>query len=213
MKRYIRTSKYLDENSDEILFDDTILLEIDVEWPGSAVLSSDSADSQKFPGVEKFKEDVLHLLEDEYHFEVIEDVYDGKRQKGYISNREDSISIYFDTYFDLSEARPALERLGISYTDIAESGKVFCFIHLRFSDHELNDEGDVAHRQFINDNAKKYAVRRGNLVFYVPEESIAINERSLHQAYSNALEDLKDELDFRIAAWVRRLHKINSRKP
>lgn len=213
MKRFIRSSKYVDENSDEVLFDDTIVLEIDINWPGSAVTSSQDLYDQRFPGVEKFRQDVLRMLEDEYHFEVIEDVYDGKRQKGHISNREDSISIYFDTYFDLSNAGQVLQRLGINHTDIPESGKVFCFIHLRFSDHELNDEGDVLHNRFVNNNAKKYAVQRGNIVFYVPEESIAISEKSLHRAYSNALEDLKDELDFRIAAWVRRLHRINGRKP
>ena len=213
MKRFIRSSKYLDENSDEVLFDDTIVLEIDINWPGSAVTSSQDLYDQRFPGVEKFRQDVLQMLEDEYHFEVIEDVYDGKRQKGHISNREDSISIYFDTYFDLSNAGQVLQRLGINDTDIPESGKVFCFIHLRFSDHELNDEGDVLHSRFVNDNAKKYAVQRGNIVFYVPEESIAISEKSLYRAYSNALEDLKDELDFRIAAWVRRLHRISRRKP
>ena len=213
MKRFIRSSKYLDENSDEVLFDDTIVLEIDINWPGSAVTSSQDLYDQRFPGVEKFRQDVLRMLEDEYHFEVIEDVYDGKRQKGHISNREDSISIYFDTYFDLSNAGQVLQRLGINDTDVPESGKVFCFIHLRFSDHELNDEGDVLHNRFVNNNAKKYAVQRGNIVFYVPEESIAISEKSLYRAYSNALEDLKDELDFRIAAWVRRLHRINGRKP
>ena len=213
MKRFIRSSKYLDENSDEVLFDDTIVLEIDINWPGSAVTSSQDLYDQRFPGVEKFRQDVLRMLEDEYHFEVIEDVYDGKRQKGHISNREDSISIYFDTYFDLSNAGQVLQRLGINDTDVPESGKVFCFIHLRFSDHELNDEGDVLHNRFVNNNAKKYAVQRGNIVFYVTEESIAISEKSLYRAYSNALEDLKDELDFRIAAWVRRLHRINGRKP
>ena len=212
MKRHLRSSSYLTDE-DDVLFDDAIVIDVDITWPGSAVTSSEKIYSQRFPGIEKFKEDVLYILENDYHFEVVEDVYNGKRQKGYITNREDSISIYFDTYFDLANAGDAIQRLGITNLDVPNSGKVFCFIYLRFSDHELNDSGDVAHNAFTSNNAKKYIVLRDNVGYFVPEENIVLEEKSLYRAYTNTLEDLKDELDFRIASWVKRFTKKNRTQP
>ena len=208
MKRYIHESKYVSEGI--VLFDDSLLVDISVTVPESVLSSiSSSEDVVIFPGVEQFKKDVTAVLENEYHFDVIEDVYDGVKQKGYISNRDDSISIYFDTYFDLSNAQPALDRLGIRLRKAPETGKVYCFIHLRFSDHELNDLGDVNHRIFIAQNAQKYESQQ-SVTYIVPEESIVLPEETVYRYYTRALEELKDELDVRIAGWVRKCEKFYS---
>lgn len=206
MKRFIRSSKYLKEEDSSILFDDTLLIDIDIYVSQDVLASSDISVASvdcRFPGIDQFKDDVLRILEDDYGFDVIRDIYSGKLQKGYVSNREDSVSIYFDTYFDLSRSKPAIDRLGIHNIDIPESGKVFCFIHLRFSDHDLNDEGDVLHRKFLNDNAKKYS--NDKVTHIVKEESIQLPTKMLQRYYDRALEQLRSELDVRILSWLKRL--------
>ena len=82
MKRYIRSNKYTTNSNKHILFDDTISITIDVDisFPISAATSSNF---HRFPGLDQFKQDVLDILQDEYNFDVIEDVYDGVLQKFY----------------------------------------------------------------------------------------------------------------------------------
>ena len=207
MKRYIRTSKYLDESKQDYLFDDILKIDIDLDMP-SLIYSSTGGQVVRFPGIDRFREDVAHILEDEYNFVVIEDMHDGKVQKGYITNREDSISVYFDTYFDLSNAEAAFKRLGITKYDIPESGKVFCFIHLRFSDHELNDEGDVAHRKFLAENAKKYTADNDEVTHIIPDEQeVVIPESKVYRYYDEALDELRYELDLKVVTWVRRIER------
>lgn len=182
-----------------ILFDDTIFVEVDIDL--NSILSADIW--SKFPGVDQFKKDVLDILENEYGFEVIEDVYDGIKQKGYISNREDSVSIYFDTYFDLSKSGPALKRSGVS-TIAPQEGTIFCFVHIRFSDHDLADEGDVEHRKFINRNAQKYVSNRPEVTHVMKEEQVEVDPLHLNRYYDRALASLKVDLDSRILAWNRK---------
>lgn len=205
LRRYVTGSKHVDEDRQEFLLDDKLVLTIPVHIPES-VLSSTSTSNQiiVFPGVSQFKSDVCDILETDYKFEVIEDVYEGKLQKGYVSNRPDSISVYFDTYFDLVNAEPAIKRLGITNLPAPESGKIFCYIRLRFSDHTLFDAGDVLHRQFIADNASKYVSQREGITHAIPEEEIVLPESVVYRYYNKAIEHLRSDLDFRIASWVKK---------
>lgn len=203
MKRYIRTSQYLDESKQEYLFDDTIRINIDINLPRS-IFSSIQDVVVRFPGVEQFRVDVLDILENKYKFEVIEEMHDNKMQKGYISNREDSISLYFNTYFDLTNAGDAFKRLGITNFSVPESGKVFCFVQLRFSDHILNDEGDRAHRKFVADNIEKYTANRPDVTHIVPDQQdIEVPENLVYRYYDQALQSLEDDLDLHIIKWVK----------
>lgn len=204
MKRYIRESKYLSINSNA-LFDDTIVIDIDINSLVRDIASATAID--KFPGIEQFKQDVLNILENEYKFEVVEDTYNGKRQKGYITNREDSVSVYFDTFYDLSNADASLKRLGVSQK-APDSAQIFCFIHIRFSDHTLNDEGDSAHQKFLRENAAKYTENRKDVTHVIKEESIEIDKRSLQMYYNQALEDLRDALDVRTLYWIKKIDRF-----
>lgn len=199
MKRYIHS------NIPEI--SDRIIINLDVSIP-YAIYSVTQDNSNLFPGVEQFRKDVLAILEDEYHFEVIEDVYDGKRQKGHCSNRQDSVSVYFDTYFDFANARDAIIRSGVTSLTVPEQGKVHCFIHFRFSDHILNDEGDKLHRDFLRENKNKYAANRPDVTHVIREEAIDLDETDLTRCYSDALDKLHDALDTRIAYWIRQIDRI-----
>jgi len=206
MKRYryyIRESKYLDEEQHNVLLDDTLEIDIDIGRYLYKIASSTSAEYDRFPGVFQFKEDVLKILEDEYHFEVIEDVYDGVLQKGHISNRADSASLYFDTYYDLSNATEPKSRLGIASLNIPDSGKVYCYIHLRFSDHLHPDLGDKEHNAYLDRNIDKYA-NRADVTHVMKEEVFELREEALMLAYKDALRILKDDLDFRITSWVKK---------
>lgn len=207
-RRYIQLSKYIDQSEEEILFDDHIFIDIEVELD-QGIMSSTYVD--RFPGKENFRKDVIDILENRYGFEVIKDVYDGKLQKGHFSDRSDSISLYLDTYFDLSKAGPALQRLKVQNIDIPESGKIYCFIHLRISDHWHNNEGDTSHRDYINRNANKYTSNRSDITHVIKEEDIEVFEESLYQSYTEALEDLQDTLDVRILGWVRKADRYRRR--
>lgn len=193
-RKYVNSSKYLDENSDEFLFDDKILVQIDI-YDLQSIASS--TNFELFPGKEQFRKDVISLLEDKYHFEIIEDVHDGKMQKGYFSNRANNLSLYLDTYLDLTE----LKNFSKDERAKSISGKMFCFVHIRISDHTLADQGDVLHLDFIEDNAHKYD--RSDVTHFMKDEEIELKERDLYQYYTEAIEDLDDQIHFRIDYWVK----------
>lgn len=198
MKRYIVAS----ESNNSILFD--AIITVDIEIP---VISVESSTSVNFPGVKQFLSDVVNILEDEYKFYVIADSYNDPSvfTKGHISNRIDSNSIYIDTYYDLSNSRNALDNVGATNVQIPE-GKIECFIHLRFSDHILNDAGDTEHLDYLTKNAKKYT-KDHPVDFVYKEESFEVAESDLYRHYNDALDDLKDQLNARILYWVNKANK------
>ena len=203
-RHYIAASNKEKFITSQVLFDDKIEITIDV-FPDYSIASSTSTEFSRFPGTEQFRLDVLNLLENKYHFDVIEDVYEGKRQKGHVSNRDSSCSVYFDTYFDIADAKDALVRLGKKDIKLPENAKVYCFIHIRFSDHDLANLGDVDTKKWLRENSDKYARNRNDIKLVVEEESIYIPEREMQLYYNRALEELQEELDWRISRWVKRL--------
>lgn len=198
MKKYLRNSKYV--NVDGVVVDDHITIDVDVNIPEA--ISASSGIISRFPGMIQFKQDVLDMLETEYGFEVIQDVYDGVLQKGYITNRPDGTSVYFDTYFDLSRSGDALKRLNIESDDIPNTGVAYCFIHIRFSDHNLYDDGDLAHRKFIWKNAQSRTSQKQNVVYSDPEAKITLTEKDMYGPYQEALNQLRYELDHKIFYWI-----------
>ncbi len=206
-KRFISASKYIDSESHDVIFDDRIVIDIEIDAPRSIITSSNQI-IVKFPGVDQFKQDALDILENEYKFIVIEDIYDGKLQKGYISNKDDSISVYFDTYFDFSNAQHVLRRMNVRSVNVPEKGQVYCFIHMRFSDHVLNDDGDSLHRKFIAENADKYTRNNPNITHVIKEDNIYLREEEVQLYYDEALEDLRDQLDSRILYWIKKVDRF-----
>ena len=197
MKLYVRSSKYA--NVAGILFSDRLVITVELPYEHLVAASTDT--STRFPGIAQFKEDVLHILVNEYNFEVIEDVYDGVRQQGYISNRDGSPSIYFDTYFDLHNAGPVIEKLGVKSADVPE-GQIYCFIHIRFSEHDAGDYADKSHIKFVDTNAQKYASRRDDIKYVAKDEQIIVPEPILFGDYTQALDDIRYELDHKIFYWL-----------
>ena len=203
MKRYIYESNSV---SKEVLFKDKIVIDLEVTLNELInIACSSSGEFIKFPGVEKFKQDALDILINEYKFDVIEDEYEGVKQRGHSSNRKDSISLYFDTYYDLSNADYAIKNLGISNLKAPESGLVYCYIHIRISDHLLPDMGQELHRKFLKDNMQKYGLNNPNVTHGMKEEEFELDERELNYYYNEALDSLRAELDLRITYWVRKM--------
>lgn len=200
MKRYIHSNNSI--KRDDVLIEDKIYIDIEVNLDQYIAASQNI---HLFPGVDQFRQDVAEILEKEYKFEVVEDIYDGVRQKGYCSNREDSESIYFDTYFDLSNGQDALDRLGVTKTKAPDSGLVYCFIHIRFSSHTLNDAGDTAHRNFIDQNEAKYLSRNHKVTHSIKEAEIEVSESDLYRYYDRAIFALKGDLDAKILSWIYKL--------
>lgn len=189
----------------EVLFEDEIVINIDIDLTNIAATSYSSI--SRFPGTDAFRQRVLKILEDEYGFDVIQSEHDGVFQKGYCSNRDGSVSIYFDTYFDLAKAAEPANRLGATISDLPK-GTVYCFIHFRISDHYLHDSGDIAHRQFINNLKQQYTSHRTDVVDSY-EEDIVIDEYTMQLHYDEAIEELKIALDTRILGWVRRAERFH----
>ena len=189
----------------EVLFEDEIVINIDIDLTNIAATSYSSI--SRFPGTDAFRQRVLKILEDEYGFDVVQSEHDGVLQKGYCSNRDGSVSIYFDTYFDLAKAAEPASRLGATIPDLP-TGTVYCFIHFRISDHYLHDSEDVAHRQFINNLKQQYTLHRTDVVDSY-EEDIVIDEYTMQLHYDEAIEELKIALDTRILGWVRRAERFH----
>lgn len=203
MKRWIRSS-----TETNILFEDKITLNLDLVVDEKGHLEITSA-TQNFPGVEQFRKDIVEMLENEYKFEVIEDEYDGKKQKGYSSNRKDSISLYFDTYFDFANAHEVVKKAIPGLADqVPEKGVIRCFIHLRISDHTLNDAGDVSHNEFLRENAKKYAFADPNVTHIIREEEFEVKEQELYLTYDEALDDLRADIEGRFLTWIKKIDRL-----
>jgi len=198
MKLYIRSSEEITEP--DILFDDYILIDVD-DSDIRAICAAEEL--VRFPGADKFREDVAKILADEYGFNVIRES-DGKL--GYVSDRKDSESVYFNVYYDLSNADPVLKRVGAA-VEAPKSGKIHCFIHFRFSGHSLENVGDADHNSFLNDNLAKHAQGHPEINFTVKEEPVIVPERTLLLQYDKVKEFVEDELDVRIFGWVRRALK------
>lgn len=198
MKLYIRSSEEIDEPG--VLFDDYILIDVD-DADIKSICASESL--VRFPGADKFREDVAKILANEYGFAIIKEA-DGKL--GYVSNRNGSESIYFNVYYDLSNSDPVLKRVGVSIK-APKSGKVHCFIHFRFSGHSLENVGDIDHNSFLNDNLVKHTQGHPEINFTVKEEPVVVPERTLLLQYDKVKEFVEDELDVRIFGWVRRALK------
>ena len=201
MKRYLRANKYT-LNSD-IIFSDSIQIHVDIDTD-KQIYALNSI--QRFPGKDQFRQDAIDILES-FGFDIITDVYDGKMQKGHFSNREDSISLYFDTYYDLHNAKDHISIADVSKLEIPEKSKVYCFVHIRISDHILNDEGDIEHREYIDKINSKY-VDANPEVNHTIEDEIELNEYNVHLAYDQALDDLEYLLQYKLVSW---LHMGDSR--
>lgn len=194
MKRYIKAF-----TEDEVsTFTDDLVLHLDVVFPDFVEASSNT-----YPGPEDFRKDVLDILENEYNFTVIEDIYRGKKQKGYCSNRAGSLSIYFDTYFDFKDADDPISRLGLNPSVVLPNARIYCFIHIRFSDHTLHDAGDPDHIAFITKNREKYMAKDPNVVGYIEEGEVELDEHLIYRSYKEGLEDLRAALDSKILYWLR----------
>lgn len=198
MKIYRRNP--LHEN---ILFEDQIIIDIDIDI--TDMIAASYSPISKFPGVDNFRKEVLSILENDYHFDVIASEHNGILQKGYCSNRDQSASIYFDTYYDLNNAEEPISRLGATITTPI-SGNVYCFIHFRISDHYPNDANSIEHRQFLHDTIQKHVANRSD-VSDAYEADIVIDEYTMQLHYDEALDELRDMLDAHILGWVRRAER------
>ena len=96
-----------------------------------------------FPGIDAFRQRVVSLLEDELHFDVIEDCYDGIFQKGYTFDNGYSLVFGFDTYFELNKAADALISCGVDDPMVPEKGKVYVKIELGFPEHDFTYHNDL----------------------------------------------------------------------
>ena len=187
--------------SDEtIRFTQYITFDVEVPMP-AGVYSSTEAVTDLFPGREQFLSDAVKILEDEYHFDVVEEGNPPK--KGHLSDRSDSASVYVNAFYNLENAVEPLKRVGVTDTSIPK-GKTFiveCFIHFRFSDHELYDVGDADHNAYLNQNVKDH-IANHPVSFVEKEVNVVVPEATLHRAYSEALDDMRDSLDIYIVGWV-----------
>lgn len=198
MKRYI----HFNINEDEVLFKDRIYINIELDIDELVnIASSTHLELVRFPGVEQFRKDVLAILQ-EYKFDVIEDIYDGVKQKGHISNRDDSISLYFDTYYDLSNAGYVAKQMGATSWKIPENGLVYCFIHIRISDHWPPDQGDISHRRFVRDNVHRYTDSNPKVTYKFPDEEIVLEEEQIQLYYKFALNTLRTEINAKVYTWL-----------
>ena len=205
MKRYIKLSSSVAKHQDCDI-SDKIIIDIDINLPPPYLAASTSiiaGQFAKFPGVVQFKEDVARILQNEYNFEIAD---------SHISNRKDSVSVYFDTYFDIANAKDVVRKFGIKDTNIPSEGKVFCYIHIRFSDHTLSDMGDIHHRNYLKRNADKFVKERNEVTHVLPEQEIELQEKDLHYYYNDAIDDLRTQLELKMVYWCKYIDRWQRNK-
>lgn len=197
MKRYIKNSFELGA---DVIHRASIIIDIDV--PYTIAAATKWTDYTRFPGAEQFRLDVLDMLVNEFKFDVMGDNYNGVTQKGWMSKHQDSDSIYFNTFYDLRNTEELFQNKNYGIDPANVSGKVFCYILFRFSDHDVDSRFDLGHRNFYEANKQNHADSRNDVLLH-RDENIIIDEAALQQHYKDALDDLRYELENRIAGWVR----------
>lgn len=195
-KRFIQSTTNV---HDSILLEDTIVIRVEFDPP---ILSSISVDAvERFPGRDKFRTDVLDILENEFGFEVEDDTYNGKIQKGWVSNDPTSDSIYFNVFYDLRKNNKFPEKLKPILDKYNVPGLVYCFILFRFSDYPNYSQFTDEHDEFVRDNRAKHIGDRSDVVYH-DDPSIEVPENELQYDYQDALDDLRDRIKGHIDGWV-----------
>lgn len=182
--------------------EDEIIIDIEISVKDLIDAASSFTTRYKFPGVDKFKEDVIRILEDEFGFVIIKERYRGKPSKGRISNRKNSVSLYFNTLYDLSNNSTVLSAAKQLNATLPIESAVNCFVHFRFSDHALHDASDAKHLNYLKRNREAATEGRNDIVRYIDEESILVRPKLLANYYDKALNKLRLRLSSRIDEWV-----------
>ena len=199
MKIYLRSAEEL--TGSDILFEDKILIDIDISDIYDVI---EPAEHIKFPGNDAFRSGISKILKDEYKFDITPE---SEGELEYVTNRDLSESVYFNTYYELYNAGLPLERLGINSLKPPAAGKVHCFIHFRISGHILENVGDIAHIQFLDRNVEEHVKNRPDINFIQREEEIILPEYDLYFNYEKAVDELRSDLDVRIFGWVNKAKK------
>lgn len=140
---------------------------------------------------------------------MITENIDGKMQKGWTTDRNDSPSIYMNTFYDLVNAKKIAKKYGQPLDRLEGATKVMCYIHLSISDHSHYDVGDVKHREFIDDLADKHTSNRDDVVLKLTDEQLLISEQ-IYNDYQAGFAELEDELVAKIRQWIRKYNDMRS---
>lgn len=202
MKIYVRSNTEL-----EFFLKDSIEIDIDI-YPDDEV---EAAKEHKykfdhFPDVDNFRKELSELLSKKYRFKIMTEDIDGHMQKGWISNRNNSISVYFNTIYDLMNGKQIAKESGINFDKIRESANVLCFIHIRISDHIHPDEGYSDHRKFMHDNIETHVSNKDNYAMIIKQEDITIHNNQ--GEYSDMLQSIEYDIQDRIKGWIRRYNAM-----
>ena len=195
MKRYI---KAVTEN--EIFLEDTIEIVIDIDQ-GITSAKDYKLRFDKFTTLDNLRKEIAELLIKKYKFNVLTENIGGKQQKGWITNRKDSDSIYFNTFYDLKNAKWIASELSIPFNKIGDRTKVKCFIHLSFSGHNHPDLGDMEHRRFLEKNLNEHTEGIDDIDNIIKEDRIKMPE-SIVYAYEKGISELEEQLKQHISAWI-----------
>lgn len=195
MKRYIKAV-----TDDEIFLEDTIEIVISID---QTITSAKDYNLRfdKYTTLDNLRKEIAELLTKKYKFNVVTEDIDGSKQKGWITNREDSNSIYFNTFYDLKNAKWIASEFSIPFDKVRTATKVKCFIHLSFSDHNHSDLGDPEHKRFIEHNFEEHTTDDVNLI--IKEDRVEM-PNSIITAYEEGIIELEYNLKQHIGDWVRR---------
>lgn len=219
MYRMIRAKQTFNLNQKSISEDDIFLsteIIVHVSLPRISVTAAESINinKDKLVDVEAYREDVADILEKEFKFQVVLENVKGKLQRGKSSNRNNSFfrhrnnagnevqsaSVYFNVFYDLinSEFRPKTDTV---------PHKVKCSIFIDVSEHWHNDLGDIAHRNFINEQAEKRKAAANDIDVTIKDEFVQVPEY-IYNEYKKALDDVRTAIKERIQDWTRRYYKV-----
>ena len=197
------------QNSSPLL-EDSIIIDIEVDVADLIEAAANFNTRYKFPGVEKFKEDVIDILENEFRFSIVPDSNRNKLVKGHISNRKNSMSLYFNTIYNLADAQPIIDSQGIPNLKAPTSAPyIACFVHFRFSDHRLNPATHLKNLNYLKRNDDNVVNQHSEIQMTVPEENIVVDRNLLRNYYNKALKSLKIQLSTRVVGWVRYYYAIH----
>lgn len=195
MKRYIRAV-----TDDEIFLEDTIEIVIDIDQDITSAKDY-KLRFDEFTTLDNLRKEIAELLIKKYKFNVLTENIDGKQQKGWVTNRKDSNSIYFNTFYDLKNAKWIASELSIPFSKISDRTKVKCFIHLSFSSHNHPDLGDVQHNRFLAKNLDRHTEGVNDIDNIIKEDRIEMLE-SIVYAYEKGINELEEQLKQHISIWI-----------
>lgn len=203
MKRWIHAN-----TDSKVIFEDVLNIQVEMDLDVFNYIQS-AINPDGVYNLEAYREEVADILENEFGFEIMKETVNGKLQRGKCTNRphpsrsgspkpNESISIYFNTFYDLINSDQIAEEFGMSKKVVPH--RVNCSIFLVISDHGHSDVGYSDHNEYVREQRNNRRNENISIDVEILEDNIIISE-SIYRDYEKGLQEIRESIKAKIREW------------